>query len=137
MLSTRFGHQTFTSLANYPLALLFGVGAALTLLGALRGTLVPQLIHTMRLPGFGGGDTAVQLGSVTVATLTILTLFSMTYTTSPQSTVLSRAGRSVGRGLVLAAFGVFFAAAITTYVAALVGQLSGIVAWIQQLVGGA
>lgn len=136
MLIPRFGAQRASTLANYPLAVLFGVGGALALVGAVRGTLVPQLLATMRLPGFATNDIAAQVGTITVAVLTLLTLLSFMYTTSAQGpSRLGRAGRGLGRFLILATFGVFFAAAVTTYVAALVGQIDTIIRWINQLIG--
>jgi hypothetical protein len=46
LLFTRIGGQRFSWLANIPLALLFGVGGALAVGGALVGTLGPQLLDT-------------------------------------------------------------------------------------------
>lgn len=137
MLVPRFGkQQLLPSVANYPLSIIFGVGAALALLGAIRGTLVPQILDTIRLRGLTSGDVAAQLGAATVAILTITTLLSFAYTTREgPPTRLGRLGRGLGRAIVLAAFGVFFAAAVRTYVAALVGQITVIIDWINLLIG--
>lgn len=136
MFAGRFGQQRSSGIANLPLALLFGIGAALALRGAIEGTLVPQLLDTIRLPGLSTNDLLAQIGSTVVAVLTITTLLSFMYVTPAQGpSVLERWGRRVARGLILATFGVFFAAAVTTYVAALVGQLDAIIEWVSLVVG--
>lgn len=135
---TRFGRQRLSHLANYPLALLFGVGAALALLGAVRGTLAPQIVDTMRLPGLTSPDITAQIGTALVAALTLTTLLSFMYATRPGGPKgLGRMGRATGRGLILATFGVFLAAAVTTYIAALAGQLNAIIQWINLLLESA
>ena len=147
LLVTRFGRQRGSHWANYPLALLFGAGAALALLGALRGTLLPQLLATVRL-GSLTGDISAQIGAMVLALLTITTLLAFTYTSSRPSTDpqgglgdtrrplrdvgpgLARTFRAIGRLLILATFGVFFAATVTTYIAALIGQVEAIADWL-------
>ena len=138
LLVTRSGWQRGSHLANYPLALLFGVGAALALAGAVRGTLVPQLLDTVRLHGIRG-DVPAQIGAVVTALLTVTTLLTFTYSSRrPSAAVgrrsLTRGLKALGRALVLAAFGVFFAATVTTYIAALVGQVEAMSEWVESLV---
>ncbi len=135
LLVTRFGRQRGSHWANYPLALLFGAGAALALVGAVRGTLMPQLLDTVRLGNLAGATTA-QMGAIVLALLTIVTLLSFTYTPSRRiPRPLAGTLRALGRTLILASFGVFFAAAVTTYIAALVGQLEAIAGWAGTLWG--
>lgn len=134
MLVPRFGRQRGSAWANLPIALLLGTGAALALVGAVRGTLVPQMLDTVRSAGTGG-DLATQVGGAVLAILTLTTLLSFTYTLpargAPRAT--TRAFRALGRGLVLATFGVFFAATVSTYIAALAGQLAAMSDWIASL----
>jgi hypothetical protein len=152
LLVTRFGRQRGSHWANYPLALLFGVGAALALVGAVRGTLTPQLLQTVRSSGGGlvtpTGDLSAQVGDLLVALLAIITLLGFTYTL-PRSEARD-AGSGAGGGgrfsvrrgllalsrvLVLFTFGVFFAATVTTYINALVGQVGSISNWVSSLLG--
>lgn len=143
LLITRFGPQWGSHLANYPLALLIGIGAALALMGAVRGTLGPLVLATLRVP-LATGDLAAQSGAVILVLLTITTLLAFRYTSRPRRAAsdgvprrraLATSLQLAGRGAVLAAFGVFFAAAVTTYISALVGQLAMISAWGEALWG--
>lgn len=141
LLITRFGPQWGSHLANYPLALLIGVGAALALVGAVRGTLTPLLLATIRIPLLTG-DLSAQSGGMLLVLLTLTTLLAFRYTSSPRRAAKGDAPRQLpfaalvqqaSRGAVLVAFGVFFAAAVTTYISALVEQLVVISAWSEAL----
>jgi hypothetical protein len=137
LLLTRFGRQRGSFLANLPLALLFGVGAAIALVGAVRGTLIPQLFATVRVAPLPG-TLDDQIGVGVLIALTVSTLLAFTYTSSATrsaegQTVRRRsiggALRAVARGAILLAFGVFFAATVTTYISALVARVAAISAW--------
>lgn len=141
LLITRFGPQWGSHLANYPLALLIGVGAALALVGAVRGTLIPLLLATMRIPLLTG-DLSSQIGALILVLLTMTTLLAFRYTSSarrvardgsPRQRPFATMVQQASRGAVLVAFGVFFAAAVTTYISALVEQLVVISAWSEAL----
>lgn len=140
LLLPRFGRQRGSFWANFPLAVLFGVGAALALAGAARGTILPQLLDTVRLGGFAG-DLAAQVGAGVLAALTLVTLLAFTYALpgaaadAPREGRARRGFRGFGRVLILLTFGVFFAATVTTYIAALVGQVTAISDWIGLLFG--
>jgi MFS family permease len=140
LLLPRFGRQRGSYWANVPLAILFGVGAAVALAGAMRGTLLPQLFDTVRLRGLTG-NLASQIGTVVLAILTVLTLLTFTYTLparqaqSGEEHGLRRGLRGLGRVLILLTFGVFFAATVTTYIYALVGQVDAIRDWLTLLFG--
>ena len=154
LLALRFGRQRGSHLANYPLAVLFGVGAALALIGAVRGTLAPQLLATVRSSGQqlgamgGGGAGLEQAGAALLALLTIITLLGFTYArpggrddgpTRPgvRRRRFSAADslRVISRVCILFTFGVFFAATVTTYINALVGQVGMISSWLFTLLG--
>jgi hypothetical protein len=105
-------------LANIPLGIIFGVGAALSLVGALVGTLLPQMLATIPT---ASADPLLLVSGVLLALGVIATL-SYFYFTVPRTT---RGGRmvagaaSVGRWLLMVAFGFFFASALITYLTAL------------------
>lgn len=116
--------QEWSWLANIPLALVFGVGAALAVGGAILGTLTPQILDTANRPL--GGDPAQVVGVVVLTLGTIVTLSAFYYTVPRES----GAGRVValaavlGHWLLMIAFGFFFAGALQTYLSALTERLS-------------
>lgn len=131
LLVTRFGRQRFSYLANIPLAVLFGIGAALALVGAARGTIVPQLLDTIALRRILPETVAAGIGTVVLIVTVVITLVAFTYTQRgdvPSPT--RRAIQRLGRTLVLITFGVFLAQAVTTYITALVVQLQQIADWV-------
>lgn len=127
--------QGFSWLANIPLALVFGVGVALAVGGAIAGTLLPQLLDTANRPLSGGP--AQVIGVIVLALGTIVTLSAFYYTV-PRET---QAGRIVafasmlGHWLLMIAFGFFFASALQTYLSALTERLSFLLGWLQGLIG--
>jgi len=130
----RFGRQRASYLANIPLAVLFGVGAALALVGAARGTIVPQLLDTIALQRLQNINLGALIGNFALITAVVITLLAFTYTQrTEQPSAAGRVVRQIGRGLVLAAFGVFLAGAVTTYIVALVTQIQVIADWLNQL----
>jgi hypothetical protein len=122
--------QEFSWLANIPLALIFGVGAALAVGGAIVGTLLPQILDNAR--PLDGGPLQVA-GVVVLAIGTILTLSAFYYTAPPESSsgdLVARIARA-GHWLLMVAFGFFFASAVQTYLTALTERLSFLLGWIQ------
>jgi hypothetical protein len=120
--------QAVSWLANIPLALLFGVGTALAVGGALVGTLVPQLLDTTRPVG---SDPLEAVGMVLLVIGVILTLCYF-YFTVPRETVGGRVvafGARAGRWLLMVAFGFFLAGALLTYITALNARLEFIISW--------
>ncbi len=111
-------------IGNFFMAFLIGVGVALALLGALLGTLVPQL---------GATGTVMQLdplkGSI-VALGTIFALFAFDFTLSQQQHGLAgtlggfvRFLGSIGRIFVTVALGVAFAGALTASLSFFIGRI--------------
>lgn len=128
------GRQTISWLANIPLAVLFGVGTALAIGGALLGTLLPQIFDTVRPVG---GDPLEAVGAVLLVLGVVLTLCYF-YFTLPRETVGGRVvafGASVGRWLLVVAFGFFFAGGLLTYLTALNTRLEFIVNWLRAPLG--
>jgi hypothetical protein len=126
--------QNVSWLANIPLALLFGVAAALAVGGALVGTLLPQLLDTARPVPL---DPLNLLGSVLLMLGVVATLCYF-YFTVPRNTPQGRlvaAGASVGRWLLMVAFGFFLAGGLITYLTALNDRLEFIVNFLRAPLG--
>ena len=118
--------QEFSWLANLPLALVFGVGAALAVGGAIVGTIVPQITDTANRPLTG--SPAQIAGTVVLALGTIITLAAFYYTT-PRSTALARVSAQIaalGHWLLMIAFGFFFASAVQSYMSALIERVGAV-----------
>jgi len=126
--------QQLSWVANVPLALLFGIGTALAVGGALKGTLVPQLLDSAR--PVGGGPLQI-LGSVLLVLGVVLTLcyfyFTVPRTTAGGSVVAF--GARIGRWLLMVAFGFFFAGALLSYITALNARIEFILAWFRAPLG--
>lgn len=128
------GRQTVSWLANIPLALLFGVGTALAVGGALVGTLLPQLLDTARPVT---GDPLQAVGAVLLVLGVVLTLCYF-YFTVPRETAGGRVvafSALVGRWLLMVAFGFFLAGAVLSYLTALNARLEFIVNWLRAPLG--
>jgi hypothetical protein len=135
LLLTRLSRRQAASwLANIPLALLFGVGTALAIGGALVGTLMPQLLDTARPLG---PDPLQILGGLLLLLGVVLTLCSF-YFTAPRATAGGRAlalGARAGRWLLMVAFGFFLAGALLTYLTALNARLEFLINWFRAPLG--
>lgn len=127
--------QELSWLANIPLALVFGVGAALALGGAIVGTLMPQILDTSNRPLSGDG---VQVaGAIVLALGTVLTLAAFYYTApaeGPRARVFAPIA-AIGHWLLMIAFGFFFASAVQSYLSALVDRIDPLVVWVRGLIG--
>lgn len=130
MLWTRLGGQQVSWLANIPLALIFGVSAALALTGALLGTLLPQL-KAFGQPGQAwlSGDLSATLGRWVVLLGTVLVLLSFSFTRSgPAAAEDAPGGRrrllsAAGHWWLIVSLGIFFAGAMITYQTALIERI--------------
>lgn len=123
--------QGFSWLANIPLALIFGVGAALAAGGAVAGTLIPQI----GLAANSTGSIGQIIGAVVLALATIAVLCSFYFTTQNTSGLgrLARSSGTIGHWVLMLAFGFFFAGAVQTYMAALAERLRFLVNWVSQV----
>ncbi len=128
------GQQASSWLANLPLALVFGVGAALVIGGALIGTILPQVLDTTRQDL---SSPATVLGGVTllIGTILVLLSFARTQSLNPAQQRWRELAVQVGRWILLVAFGFFLAGSITSYLTALNERLIFIVDWVQRLLG--
>jgi hypothetical protein len=99
-------------IGNTTLALLVGVGAAVAFLGALTGTLWPQLTGTY-------ADTSEPLRGIIIAVLAALTLLSFQFTSFRASgawerVVWQRGIVWAGKAILMITFGALFAAVLNT-----------------------
>lgn len=127
--------QSASWLANIPLALIFGVGTALAVGGALAGTLLPQILDTVRPQGATIAELA---GAILLVIGVVLTLCSF-YFTVPRETPGGRVvaiGAVAGRWLLIITFGFFFAGSLLTYLTALNERLAFLVGWLRAPFGG-
>lgn len=129
LLFARLGNQRVSWLANLPLALLFGVGAALVIGGALTGTLGPQILDTVARPF--NTDLATIAGNLVLALGVVLVLSSFYFVAPSEQGGARQALTQGGRWLLIVSFGVFFAGAVITYLSALVERVQFIVSWVQ------
>jgi hypothetical protein len=125
--------QEWSWLANVPLALVFGVGAALAVGGAIAGTLAPQILDTANRPVSGGP--AQVAGLIVLALGTIVTLSAFYYTVPREGGTgrLVALTALVGHWLLMIAFGFFFADALRSYLTALTERLSFLLDWFRNL----
>jgi hypothetical protein len=126
------GRQSFSWLANIPLALIFGVTMALAVGGALVGTLLPQIVDSAAPLD----PTPLALVSGIVLSLGVIAGLCSFYFTVPSNTPSGRLLHSlgqVGRWLLIVALGFFFAGAVMTYLSALNERLAAIVGWVLSL----
>lgn len=125
--------QEYSWLANIPLALIFGVGSALAVGGAIAGTLLPQILDTARPLN---GDPVQTIGVIVLALGTVVTLSTFYYTVPKDSPAgrLVAISALIGHWLLMIAFGFFFASALQTYLSALTERLSFLLQWVQGFV---
>ncbi len=112
------GQQAGSWLANIPLGLLFGAGAAIALVGALVGTLYTQILATIPPAGTG----LLQLIGLTILALGVVATLSYFYFTARRERGIGRIINSLGKAgywLLMLTFGFFFAGALVTYLTAL------------------
>ncbi|NNJ10507.1 hypothetical protein EKD04_009220 [Chloroflexales bacterium ZM16-3] len=128
------GRQQISWVANLPLAIVFGVGAALALGGALVGTLVPQLQDSARPIG----SDPIQAVGIVLLVLGVVFTLCYFYFTVPRKSSAGRVvaiGAQIGRWLLMIAFGFFLAGGLLTYLTALNERLGFIVGWVRSLFG--
>jgi hypothetical protein len=126
LLWTRLGNQNMSWLANIPLALLFGVAAALALGGTILGTLLPQLDNSLfSVNELSSAPLEVMIGRVVVLVGIILVLMSFRFTrqSGKQPQAVERGIGRLGRWWLLISLGVVFAGALLTYQSALIDRI--------------
>lgn len=117
-----------TLMGNLPIAYLLGVGAALALLGALTGTLIPQFLRTFDSVQRSGNPLDIVNGLVMLIG-TAGALLAFRFTTGFQQTPLrlyasvARVWGGIGRGFIFITLGALFAGVLAARVSVLIGQL--------------
>jgi len=128
------GCRSVSVLGNLPLGMLFGIGAALALGGALTGTLIPQIrasVVSLNPADYGGGLSGwayvVDAFILVAGTIAALTAFHFG---APSGGRLRAAWRKllrgvggVGRGLITISFGALFASATLSFFTVLNSRL--------------
>lgn len=141
------GIKPLSVMANLPLGLLFGGGAALALGGALAGTLVPQLEASMvslAPRDYGGGIVgwayAIDAGLLLLGTIAALAAFQFT---AQGKGKLGRAWQrmveglgALGRAVVMVGFGVVYAGAMVSFFGILVSRLTFLAGFVTSLMAG-
>lgn len=130
------GRQRLSWLANIPLGLIFGVGAALALSGAMVGTLIPQVSDTVNISLSGSPE---KIAGTIVLALVVLVVLSYFYFTIPARSGLMRVSRvsaNMGRWVLMVTFGFFLAGALLTYLTALSDRLQFLVDWVGRILPG-
>jgi hypothetical protein len=127
------GWRPLSRLAGVPLALLLGVGAAVAIGGALRGTLVPQMaasIVSVAPVDYGGGlrGWAYALDAAFALVSTIAVLAAYQYRTAAAGTAsagvrLWQALGKLGRALIVLVLAALIAGAALSFYSALRGQM--------------
>ncbi len=128
------GEQRWSWMANIPLALVFGVGGALAVGGAIIGTLLPQISDTAR-PLFGGAEEIAGVAVLVIGTVLTLASFYYTAPSESRSGRIVRGAAAIGHWLIMVAFGFFFASALQSYLSALVERINFILATVRGLFG--
>ncbi len=128
LLLGRLNHK-WHRLGMVPLAFLLGVGAALTIGGALFGSLLPQTVQTIVSinPAAEGWSTALSNLVLVVGTLSALFYF---YFSADTGTGVGRikhgfikAWRGLGKWFIMATFGAIFASTVMARISLLIGRL--------------
>jgi hypothetical protein len=122
LLPRAVGGQEFSWLANIPLGIIFGVGAALAVSGAVIGTLLPQILDSARPLG---ADIGALIGVIVLTIGTVLVLARFYYSAAPQTPAgrITLVTSGAGHWLLMIAFGFFFAGALQSYLSALTERM--------------
>ncbi|MGI6368425.1 MAG: hypothetical protein ACOX2L_08760 [Anaerolineae bacterium] len=139
------GWPPLQRLSGLPLALMLGVGAALAVGGAIRGTLLPQmgamivsLSPARHAPGITGLAQALDAGFMLLVTLTVLWVYRYRAPSeggSPLPRALVRGIDRTGRLLMLVVVAASLAGAALSYFAALRGRVDFMLDWLGSLMG--
>lgn len=108
------------------MALLVGVGAAVALMGALTGTLLPQVTAVAH---------PTPLIALLIALFTAVTLLSFTFRSKPQPDGVWKRPwwQQIGQGILMITFGALFASLLSTSFILLIERISFFVSRVTQL----
>jgi hypothetical protein len=129
-------------LGNYPLAFLIGVGIAVALVGALVGTLAPQVEATTSAFESDPQDPLRAIKGIIIIGGTICTLFAFDVTLSPNRRgVLGSLGMivrglgSIGHLFLTVALAVAFAGALTASLSVFIGRVQYLIDALARVMG--
>ena len=118
-------NPSFASFGNIPMALIVGVGTAVSVAGAVIGTLIPNIL------GLGAGATINQVPIVLITLLgTVATLVYFNFTffkneaRPKERSALLNVVSNIGKFFIMVALGVVFAGVLTASINALVDGFS-------------
>jgi hypothetical protein len=127
---------------NFPLAFLIGVGTAVALIGALMGTLVPQIGATGDALRFDSQNPVRLAKGLVVLVGTVCTLFAFDFTLSQKQRGLAaslaslvRLVGSIGRVFLTVALAVAFAGALTASLSFFIGRVQYLVEALVKILG--
>jgi len=123
--------------SNYPIALLLGVGAGLAVVGAIGGTLVPQVVGSAWSIQLTGDPLTIVNGLIILVGV-IATLLSFHFTARRAGLAgrLLRWVRPTGRFFITVALGALFAGLLVSRLALLVGRIEFLIEFTQFAVRG-
>jgi hypothetical protein len=128
------GRGSGVKMSSLPLAYLFGIGAAVSLGGAIFGTLIPQVSATIR--SLNPADYPAEwawydvVDALFIVMGTVCTLLYFTFTAGGQSRLgrvrggLVRIGASVGRWFLMFVFGALFGSLVMSRISLLVERIT-------------
>lgn len=128
LLLARLNHR-WHRVGTVSLAFLLGAGVALTIGGALFGSILPQTVSTIQSinPADGGWTTALSNLILIIGTLSALSCF---YFTADGGSGFGRVGvgflrawRGLGKWFIMIAFGAIFASTVMARLSLLIGRL--------------
>jgi len=111
--------------SNYPIALMLGVGAGLAIVGAVGGTLVPQVMGSAVSVQLTADDPLAAVNGLIIVMGVIVTLVSFHFTArraGPADRLL-RWVRPAGRFFIAVALGALFAGLLVSRLSLLVGRI--------------
>lgn len=122
--------------SNYPIALMLGVGSALTIVGAVSGMLIPQVIgaSVSLRPSYAAPLVLVNDLIITVGVIATLSSFYFTAQRDGRGSRLLQWIHPVGRLFIAVALGALFAGLLVSRLSLLVGRIDfliefGYLAW--------
>jgi hypothetical protein len=134
--------RRFAYLGNYPLAFLIGVGITVALIGALMGTLVPQIEATTGAFRFDPQDPLIVIKGLVIVGGTVCTLFAFDTTLWPNRRGIAgslgaivRILGSIGHLFLTFALAVAFAGALTASLSFFIGRIQYLIEALVSLTG--
>jgi hypothetical protein len=120
--------------ASFGLNLVVVVGASLALGGALAGTIIPQVLDTIRLLDLTDPYTLTGNIVLVVGVICALAYFTFAGRKNGERTALVRPLSAVGRWFLIVAFGAILGSLATTFFAALIERLGFLINLVESLI---